>query len=165
MIRKYLLLAALLAIVAAGIYFGCGGKGGGRSTTGNLSPAGMPVIPVTITNSGSQTFTLSAEVASTDEQQATGLMNRESLGADEAMLFVFDDEQTRTFWMKDTLISLDMIFIDSGKSIVDINHSAAPGSTVPYVSKAPAKYVLEVNGGYCNTNNIQTGDTVSFAGY
>ncbi|MFH1538711.1 MAG: DUF192 domain-containing protein [bacterium] len=162
MMPKILIYPALAAIIAAAAFFGYGGKG---ATSSNTAPSGLPVIPVTITNSGDQTFKITAEVATTAEDQETGLMNRKSLGEDEGMLFVYDNEQTLAFWMKNTLISLDMIFIDSGKTIVDINHSAEPGSIIPYVSQAPAKYVLEVNGGYCNSNNIKAGDRVYFSGY
>ena len=84
---------------------------------------------------------------------------------DKGMLFVFDDEQTRSFWMKNTFIQLDMLFISGAGIIVDINERAQPQSTTSYVSRAPAKYVLEVNGGWCARNSVSIGDSVIIDGY
>ncbi len=138
--------------------------GGGKS---GAAPAqsGMPGINVTLTNSSGGSFVVGSEVATTDQEHETGLMNRTSLGENDGMLFVFSDEQIRYFWMKNTLISLDMIFIGTDREIVDINRNAVPESTVAFESAGPARYVLEVAGGYCSRHNINIGDTVSFEGY
>ncbi len=157
-------LLGVAILIAAAVMAGC--SGGGKS--GAVSPAaqsGMPVIDVGITNGANAVYTVSAEVATTAQQHETGLMNRASLGADAGMLFVFGDEQVRYFWMKNTLISLDIIYIGADKKIINIVENAVPLSTTPLGSAAPAKYVLEVNGGYCSSKNIRSGDVVSFSGY
>ncbi len=101
------------------------------------------------------------ELAITPEQKTTGLMSRTNLTG--GMLFVYDDEQPRIFWMKDTLIPLDMIFINKNKEIVTIHH-AQPCVEDPckiYPSK-PAQYVLEVNYDFTRQHNITEGTRVSF---
>jgi len=104
--------------------------------------------------------TINLELANTAQEQEQGLMYRNELDENSAMLFIFQDEQIRSFWMKNTLIPLDIIFIDSNNMIVDIQ-AAEPCKSDPcinYVSKYPAKYVLEVNQGYSERNNISIGD-------
>lgn len=106
---------------------------------------------------------VNVELAETPEEIGYGLMNRESLGEDSGMLFVFDDEDYRSFWMKNMIIPLDMIFISADGAIVDIKESFGPcvtGSCASYRSKEKAMYVLEVNAGFAGKNNINEGDTV-----
>lgn len=107
---------------------------------------------------GSQ-LQINAEVASTGEQITRGLMSRKSLGKDEGMLFIFPDSAVRSFWMKDTLIPLDMMFISENGAIAKIHH-AAPCTSDPcrtYSSEKPVKYVLEVNGNITISYNIEEG--------
>lgn len=103
---------------------------------------------------------LSIEIADTPAEHQYGLMNRPSLAQDAGMLFVFRDDQRRYFWMKDTLIPLDMIFIDNDLAIVDIRANAAPLSEATIASAEPCRYVLEVNGGLCEACGIRIGDRV-----
>ncbi len=149
--------AAFLVIMCLAGCAGCGGGGGSSAATSRTD--------VTITNSDGDSYKVSAELAITDEQHETGLMNRTALEDNQGMLFVFDDEATRSFWMKNTLIPLDMVFISSGKTIVDIRRNAQPGDLTPYQSASPAKYVLEVNGGWCDRRGILVGDPVDFEGF
>lgn len=103
-----------------------------------------------------------AEVASTGQQRETGLMFRKSLGRNEGMLFLFPDLAVRNFWMKNTLIPLDMIFISENLTIIRIHH-AVPCTTDPcptYSSGEPAKYVLEVNGNATADYDIRAGSRV-----
>lgn len=98
----------------------------------------------------------SVEVARTDSERAIGLMNRPSIPADHGMIFVFEGQSIRSFWMKNTLIPLDMVFIDQDLKVVDVQ-KAIPCIADPcmsYVSKRPAKYVLEVNGGLVSSEQI-----------
>lgn len=162
-IVQIVLLSFMLAVSLSGCS-GCG-SGGGAAKQQQPSPAGLTVIEVRITNSESQEYSVQAEVAETPAQREAGLMNRASLAEDAGMLFVFETEYSISFWMKDTLIPLDMIFADADKIIVDIRRDAQPGDLIPYTSIAPAKYVLEVNGGYCDEKNIDIGDTLAFDGY
>lgn len=154
-----------IAAVFTAVSCASGCSGGKSPTKPGTSGDGMPVAVVkVVSSSGAERF-VNAEVALTPSQQETGLMNRASMADDAGMLFVFGAERSLSFWMKNTLISLDMIFIDSSKTIVDINQNAIPLSETPFTSRAPAKYVLEVNGGYCARNNVQIGNSVAFDGY
>jgi len=102
------------------------------------------------------------EVADTPEERTMGLMNRNSLDGDRGMVFVFRPAQKVTFWMKDTFISLDMIFIKEGE-IVNIAENTIPNQTdVVYPSGEEVTEVVEVNGGFSNKQNIMIGDRVIF---
>lgn len=104
------------------------------------------------------------EIADEPYEHARGLMFRKSLGQNEGMLFIFSDEEYRTFWMKNTLIPLDLIFIDSNLEIVDIKQDFQPCEQEPcetYTSLGPALYVLEVNAGFAERNGIKAGDSVA----
>ena len=102
------------------------------------------------------------EVAVTGEEKEKGLMNRPSLAENRGMVFVFRPASQITFWMKDTLISLDMIFINKGK-IVKIVKNAVPNQTnILYSSDSLVTEVVEVNGGFADKYKIKTGDRVVF---
>jgi len=104
--------------------------------------------------------TIQVEIADNNEERATGLMFREELCENCGMLFIFDDSELRSFWMKDTLIPLDMIFIDESYKVVDIKHAVPclEGQCTTYDSSMKAKYVLELNDGFSDKNNIKMGD-------
>ena len=103
------------------------------------------------------------EIAATPEQRSRGLMHRESLPEDVGMLFVFSSENTLSFWMKNTLIPLDILYIDSAGVVVDIQtmvpQPGAPSSELrTYPSAAPAQYALEINADLADTLGFQPGD-------
>ncbi len=103
---------------------------------------------------------INIEVADDDEQRKIGLMNRESLPEDEGMLFIYDRETNVNFWMKNTLIPLDMIFMNADKEVVNIVHHAKPcqEEICPlYNSVYDAMYILEVNSGFANEHDIKVG--------
>ncbi|NNG03346.1 MAG: DUF192 domain-containing protein [Inquilinus sp.] len=100
------------------------------------------------------------ELALTPAQQARGLMNRASMASDAGMLFVFDSERPASFWMKNTLISLDMLFIGADGRIVNIGERTTPLSTDSVPAAAPVKAVLEINGGLSAILGIRAGDRV-----
>ena len=105
------------------------------------------------------------EVANSPEERAIGLMGRESLGHDVGMLFVFEEERVLGFWMKNTLIPLDIIFIDSDETVVDVQtmrpeHETAPDLPI-HTSAAPALYAIEVNEGVAAECGIEPGDVVT----
>ena len=113
-------------------------------------------------DNGEELIKINAEIADDEQEQTQGLMFREKLNQDEGMLFVFENEQEQIFWMKNTLIPLDMLFIDENFEIVDIK-SAVPCKEEPceiYKSSKPAKYVLEVNGNLTAKKDIKIGDKV-----
>ena len=108
---------------------------------------------------------IKVELAATPYDWAKGLMFRDKLAQNTGMLFVFPDEAIRTFWMKNTLIPLDIIYISKDNKIVDIkeNFVPCPDSVLncpTYQSKLPAMYVLELEAGVVRGNNISTGDSV-----
>lgn len=107
------------------------------------------------------------EVADTDAERRRGLMNRSSLDEDHGMLFVFDEPQTLTFWMKNTLIPLDMIFIDENKTVVNVETAqpepgVADENLTVYSSESEAMYVIELNAGYAENHSIENGTRVEF---
>jgi len=102
------------------------------------------------------------EIAETDVKRERGLMYRNKMEEDQGMLFIFDDEMPRSFWMKNTLLPLDMIFVNSKYEIINIRKRARPFDLGQYTSTAPAKYVIEVNAGYTDKFDITPGDKISF---
>ncbi|MBN2250622.1 MAG: DUF192 domain-containing protein [Candidatus Altiarchaeota archaeon] len=106
-----------------------------------------------------------AEVVKTPAERSRGLMYRESLDPGKGMLFVFEQEGIHPFWMKNTLIPLDIIWISEDKKVVYVGRNAQPCQTDPcpnIVPEAEALYVLEVNAGTADEIGLETGDTVYF---
>jgi uncharacterized membrane protein (UPF0127 family) len=106
--------------------------------------------------------TLTVEMATTPDQQERGLMFRESLGENEGMLFVFKNEETRFFWMKNTLIDLSIGYFNKNGNLIDIQEMKSgkglADSVLPsYASAQPAKYALEMNKGWFDKNKIKLG--------
>ena len=112
--------------------------------------------------------TVKVEIADSFKEHEYGLMNRTSLPENSGMLFVFDDERTRYFWMKNTLIDLAIAYIDKDLVIVDIQEMKATKPTdtnLPsYPSAKPAKYALEMNKGWFSKNKIKVGDRIQRSG-
>jgi uncharacterized membrane protein (UPF0127 family) len=106
--------------------------------------------------------TVRVELARNDAERARGLMYREKLDEDAGMLFLFPVAEDHGFWMKNTLIPLDMLFIGEDGRIVGIVEKAAPHSTNPRSVGAPSQFVLEVNGGWCARHGVKKGDRVRF---
>ncbi|MBI2579037.1 MAG: DUF192 domain-containing protein [Candidatus Aenigmarchaeota archaeon] len=119
----------------------------------------LPYSRTQVTVTGKNKTTITAEIADNPITQARGLMFREALPEGQGMIFIYGDEAPRSFWMKNTLIPLDLIFADSGGTVVDIKENFEPCESFEcprYVSK-PAKYVLEVNGGFVKKHGIAKG--------
>jgi len=117
---------------------------------------------VVFIDNGNEKIKVNVEVAKSFEERSKGLMFREFLGESSGMLFVFEQENYLSFWMKNTLIQLDMIFISEDFEVVDIKY-ASPCKEEPcvsYKSIKPAKYVLEVNGNFTVENNIRIGNSI-----
>ena len=111
------------------------------------------------TASGPQKFSI--ELALTDAQMEQGLMFRRSMPASAGMLFDFKTPTSVTMWMKNTVIPLDMLFLDPQGQIIDVHERAVPFSTDIIASKLPARYVIELNGGTVARLGIKTGDQVT----
>ena len=107
---------------------------------------------------------LITEVVVTPEQRATGLMNRFSLAPDHGMLFVFERPQPLGFWMKNTYIPLDMIFIGPSLKVVGVVENAEPQTTTLRTPGVPSQYVLEVNAGFTQAHGIAPGQRVKIDG-
>jgi uncharacterized membrane protein (UPF0127 family) len=125
------------------------------------SPAGLEQVPLTI-NSNGKTHRFTVEVARSRDEQSTGLMNRSSLAADRGMIFPFEEPRQASFWMKNTLIPLDMIFVRSDGTIANIEANTVPMSLQPVYSDGPVAAVLEIAGGRAAELGIKAGDTVKW---
>lgn len=125
------------------------------------SAAGLQQVPLTITSAnGKHDFIV--EVALTDEQQAQGLMFRKSLDANRGMIFPRDPPGDASFWMKNTLIPLDLIFVRTDGSIARIADNAVPMSLDPIPSLEPVGAVLEIAGGRSAQLGIKPNDKVTW---
>ncbi len=101
------------------------------------------------------------ELAETSDKQALGLMFRESMPDDHGMLFLFPREAKRSFWMKNTRIPLDILYFDSDLALVSLWQNVRPCAADPcpsYPSRAPARYVLELNAGMAASLGVERGD-------
>ena len=127
------------------------------------SPAGLEQVPLTIVSAG-KTHRFTVEVARTEQEQATGLMNRSSLAPDRGMVFPFTPPRDASFWMKNTLIPLDMIFVRADGSIANVEANTVPLSLEPVYSAGPVRAVLEIAGGRAGELGIKAGDKVDWPG-
>jgi uncharacterized membrane protein (UPF0127 family) len=108
---------------------------------------------------------LDIEIADQETERMRGLMDRFSLPENAGMLFIFQEEEPRSFWMKNTYISLDIIYINSEKEIVSIQKYTQPQTTTSIPSEKPAMYVLEVNAGFADQFGVSPGDKIDFSRY
>jgi len=123
--------------------------------------SGLQVIPLTVTTlKGPHVFRV--EVARTPAEQAKGLMFRTEMGADEGMLFPYPSPQMLSFWMRNTVLSLDLVFIDEQHRIINIAENAVPYSEQSITSAAPGVAVLELNGGRARELGIVAGNKVEW---
>lgn len=111
---------------------------------------------------GTEAATIDIEIADTPQKRETGLMGRPTLGERQGMLFIFEEDQDLAFWMMNTMISLDMVFVDGRNEIVTIHGHTKPFSTDSYPATKPGRYVVEVNAGFCEANGIHEGDKIRF---
>jgi len=123
--------------------------------------SGLAIIPLAV-KSGGKTHAFKVELAESRFEQAKGLMFRRTMGADEGMLFPFDPPREASFWMKNTVIPLDIIFIGADHRILNIEANAVPYSETPRTSRGMAAAVLELNGGRAAQLGIVPGDKVEF---
>ena len=111
---------------------------------------------------GKVSKTVDVALAAKPEERNQGLMGVSKLDINKGMLFIFEKNQPLSFWMANTPLSLDIIFVNADYKIVRIHSNTEPFSTKQYDSSKPAKYVIEVNGGYCIENDILEGTEVGF---
>jgi uncharacterized membrane protein (UPF0127 family) len=112
---------------------------------------------------GEQVIQIDVEIADNDDERTQGLMYRFAMEENQGMFFIFPEEDWRSFWMKNTYISLDIIYLNSNFEIVSIQKYTQPKSTYSLPSEKPAKYVLEVNAGFTDKYGIQPGDKLELS--
>ena len=165
--RAAALIVLIIAVIAV-LYFVFSNK---NNSTEMLSKETNYSSIYKFKKNGELTFTskkgefltkIDIEIAETEEKQMQGLMYREQMKENHGMLFIFDRDDYRYFWMKNTVIPLDMIFVNFNFKIVTIRKNAKPYDLNSYASTAPAKYVVEVNAGFCDKYGIKVGDKISF---
>ncbi len=105
---------------------------------------------------------IDVEVAMSPAERSQGLMNRTKMEEDNGMLFIFERDEMQSFWMKNTIIPLDILFINSKGVINTIHHNTVPYSEKPIPSKDKSQFVVEVNGGYCSKHGIKEGDLIEY---
>lgn len=173
MMRSSPVRTPLLALLSlAGALVACSAQSSAPAAERGTAPAasadpsihpasGLAVIPLTVrTEEGTHSFRV--ELASSAQDQARGLMFRASMGPDEGMLFPTGEPQVRSFWMKNTVIPLDLIFIGPDRRVVNVAANAVPYSEANLVSEAPVIAVLELNGGRAEELGIGPGALVSW---
>ncbi|MDO8550931.1 MAG: DUF192 domain-containing protein [Ignavibacteria bacterium] len=109
-----------------------------------------------------QLVRIDIEIADNEYERQLGVMKRKTMKEKEGMLFIFPDETMRSFWMRNTFISLDMIFVNANKEIVTIHKNTRTVSDQSYPSSAPAVYVVEVIAGFTDKYSISEGDKISW---
>ncbi len=142
---------------------------GGTETAAEATPAvenrhsesGLAVVPLTVTH-GEAVHSFMVEVADTPEAQAKGMMFRTEMGPDEGMIFPRDGTSQASFWMRNTYIPLDLIFVGVDGRISNIVANAQPYSETPILSDGVAAAVLELNGGRAGELGIVAGDKVEW---
>jgi hypothetical protein len=123
--------------------------------------SGLPVVPLSVVH-GAARHAFRVEVARDGMEQAKGLMFRTQMGADEGMIFPMDPPRMASFWMKNTVIPLDIIFIGTDRRILNIAAQAVPYSESPLPSAGKVSAVLELNGGRAAALGIAPGDKVDW---
>lgn len=152
-VRSACSLALALAVVLAA----CSGAQPARDAGVEEAPR----IPVTIDAEGGSVI-FQAELADSPSERTRGLMYRTEMADGEGMLFLFPAEQQLSFWMRNTLIPLDMIFIRADHTILGVVENAVPRTDTPRAVPGVSQFVLEINGGLAAKHGIASGQTVQF---
>lgn len=128
------------------------------------SPPELPRARVIFeSEDGTDGVEVEVEVAHTDATRRRGLMFRRSMPSDHGMLFLFDREEHQSFWMRNTFLRLDIIFLDGDRRVVGVIEDAPPLTTESRAVEADSQYVLEVHGGFSRTHGIGPGTRARFS--
>ena len=149
--------AVLMLFLIVGGVFAVQDKARGESPTG----PGHGELQF-LRQDGSTVVSITVEIADTPEARVRGLMGRWSLPERHGMLFIFDAPEIQRFWMHQTPLSLDMIFVDENRRILNFAESTTPMSKETYSSRGPAKYVVEVRAGFSRRAGIQEGMSIQW---
>lgn len=154
-----ILLVATLGLLLA---TGCGGGNAEPPADSNEGPAiaFRRDGSLTFLRGGEEVVSIDIEIAETDSARQRGLMQREALPEQSGMLFIFEREEPQGFWMGNTPLSLDLIFVDADSQIVDVDKYNRPFDPSTIASDAPAKFVVEVPAGFADTYGISETDRV-----
>ena len=153
-----------LAIIGMSLYFqSCKEATSTKSITKEVTFTKEGELQLKKAGNDSLIKTLNLEIAESEYETQTGLMYRHSMEDNQAMLFIFEVEQPRSFYMKNTEFSIDIIFINSKKEIVNIQKNAKPYDKSSLPSEGPIKYVLEINAGLSDTWELEKGDLIEWS--
>lgn len=119
-------------------------------------------LTITKSTDNTKALTLDIEIAETDYETQTGLMERTSMKEEQGMLFIFPDSRVHSFYMKNTKIALDIIYIDENLRIASFQENAKPLDETGLSSKVPVMYVLEINAGLSEKYLLEVGDKIDF---
>ena len=125
-------------------------------------PAPVEASVVVLTTPGHDPVCVDVEIANTDELRRRGLMYRQNLAPDAGMLFLFQNDEVHQFWMKNTLIPLDMIFIRKDGTVAGVVENAEPKTLTGRSVSKESRHVLEVNGGFARLHGIGEATRVSY---
>ncbi len=124
----------------------------------------LPTASVIVEARDGRSYGLTVEVAANDRDRERGLMFRKSLDTDHGMIFVFPVARPQSFWMRNTLIPLDMLFVAEDGTVLGVVEQARPLDETPLSVPGPAKYVLEVIGGWCADRGVGKGAKLTIRG-
>ena len=145
--RSALIAAATLLLAACSSQAADPANAPIAERTGTHPVSGLAIIPLAVTTVDGEVHDFTVEVAQTPREQAQGLMFRTEMAPDEGMLFPRDPPRVASFWMKNTVLPLDIIFIGPDKRVINVASNTVPYSEDPVISEGPAAAVLELNAG------------------
>ena len=145
--------------LAAALALGLAGAGAGCSHRAELHPAASDAAQKHELQVAGRTVTV--ELATTQSQRDLGLMHRTHLDSDAGMLFIFKDDQPRTFWMRNTFIPLDIVFLDADGTVQNVAHGEPLVETPGVNSLRAARMVLELNAGWSQEHGLKPGDKIA----
>jgi len=160
--RIFSRLSALLLVLTLLIGSSCREEGEKSVGTEPVTFKKEGELRVVDAETDSTLISLDVEIASTDYEVQTGLMYRKDMADRQGMLFVFEDEAPHSFYMKNTLIALDILFIDKDLKIINIHRNAQPLNEAGIPSGGPVQYVLEVNAGMSDRWGLEEGDRIQY---
>ena len=167
-LTKYAIIGVIaLAAIAAVVFLTRDSKKTTAANTAEKAAAGLAAPMRTdflkegmlsfYTPDGTYLTTIDIELAENNDERRVGLMFRDTMGDNQGMFFIFPYDDMQSFWMKNTILPLDMLFINSKNEIVTIHKNTTPYAETSYPSTLPAQYVLEVNAGYTDRFGITEG--------
>lgn len=172
-LKRFLILGVIGIIGAAAVIFltrdnskSSEPQGAGTEDAGIQAPMRTEFLKEGMlsfyTAAGEYITTIDIELAEAYEERRLGLMFRTAMEENQGMFFIWPTDVRQSFWMKNTILPLDMIFINSNNEIVTIQKNTTPYAETQYPSTRPAQFVLEVNAGYCDKFGIGEGDKIGW---